>query len=373
MSSMKQPQIIESSPSIQSSGTRNSKNPLPFSRHIGTRYLKDLLRRVGTSLCAGVDARRVWSQEASRGPAHQREIFATICARINEGDSLAEAIDATGSYFPSLVREMVRFGESAGRLDQVLLRLADHYEHTLQLRRSFLMGIAWPAIQLCVAVLVIGLLIWIFGWISARGDGTPIDPLGLGLVGTSGLIIYFLLIGTLVSGVAMAWFAMRQGWFGSLPSEIAVRIPIIGHCWKTAALSRLTWTLSLALESGLDARRSLSLALASTQLPYYQDIAGDADEVVLRGGEFHEALRCRDRLPDEFLDSLAAAEHAGSAAEALEVLSRDYTERSIMANRMLTAAASFAVWGFVASIIIFFIFRLAMFYLGTINEALQGL
>ena len=42
-------------------------------------------------------------------------------------------LDATGNYFPRLVREMVRFGESAGRLDQVLLRLAEHYEHSLEL------------------------------------------------------------------------------------------------------------------------------------------------------------------------------------------------------------------------------------------------
>ncbi len=42
-----------------------------------------------------------------------------------------------------------------------------------------------------------------------------------------------------------------------------------------------------------------------------------------------------------------------------------------MANRMLIGASTFLIWGGVAVMIIFLIFRLFMFYMGILNDALQ--
>lgn len=75
---------------------------------------------------------------------------------------------------------MVDVGEKTGRLDEVFIRLAEHYDHVLDLQRTFLQGIAWPMVQLIAALGVIGLLIWIMGILPEGIDGKPIDILGLG-------------------------------------------------------------------------------------------------------------------------------------------------------------------------------------------------
>ncbi|MFO0902743.1 MAG: type II secretion system F family protein [Pirellulales bacterium] len=338
---------------------------------IGLRPLTQLLRRVGTSYRSGVDARRIWDLEAKSGPRAQRPAFAAVHEHISTGDSLAESLRSCRGVFPPLVVEMVELGEHTGKLDAVLLRLADHYEHMLELRRNFLIGIAWPGVQLGMCVLIVGFLIWIFGWLSERNAGETLDPLGLGLVGNTGLAIYFggvLFIAACFVFVAMAFL---QGWLGSTVNRVIIHLPVVGQCLRLNALARMTWTLSLALESGSDARRALRMSLRSAQLPYYTEVQPHADTVIERGGEFHEALRSTNRFPDDFVLSLASAEHAGAVTESLDVMSRDYSERARMANRILTTAATFAIWIGVAALVVFLIFRLFFFYLGMINDALN--
>ena len=51
-------------------------------------------------------------------------------------------------------------------------------------------GIAWPALQLVIAVGVIALLILALGWVAGM-TGEETDILGFGLVGVRGLVRYF--------------------------------------------------------------------------------------------------------------------------------------------------------------------------------------
>jgi len=268
--------------------------------------------------------------------------------------------------------EMIEVGESTGRLDDVLQRLHLHYEHLRDLRRSLIMGLIWPAIQLGMAICVVGLLIWVVGFIASSSGSEPTDILGLGLVGNTGLAIYVSIVTAVAACVGFVILALRQGWLGAGPIKLCLKIPVLGGCMWTSALARFCWTLALTLESGLDARRSLRMALRSTQLPHVIDAVDKADEVILQGGEFHEACRAVGGFSDDFLTSLASAEQAQAISESLHHMSNTYREQAQTANKVLTMFASFAIWGAVAALIIMLIFRLFMFYLGVLNEALDG-
>ena len=76
-------------------------------------------------------------------------------------------------------------------------------------------------------------------------------------------------------------------------------------------------------------------------------------------------------FPSEFIDALQVAEDSGQMVESMDRLSRRYQEESEMAMQTLTKIAGFAVWALVAGLITLMIFRLAGFYLNTINNALR--
>ena len=106
---------------------------------------------------------------------------------------------------------MVEVGERTGRLDEVFLRLSDHYENLLKVRRGFLAGIAWPVIELTIALIVIGAAIGIYGWLGLKNwNGEPMTVLGL--YGTRGVLIYIGILFCIGGIIAAPIMAVRQGW-----------------------------------------------------------------------------------------------------------------------------------------------------------------
>ena len=75
---------------------------------IPTKSLAALCRRLALSTNAGIDARQVWVREASSAHGESRRHLATISDHVARGDSLSDALAATGRYYPELFRELVQ-------------------------------------------------------------------------------------------------------------------------------------------------------------------------------------------------------------------------------------------------------------------------
>ena len=341
-----------------------------LSPRISTRQLANLCSRLSTSLEAGLDLRKIWGQEAERARSFTaRDRFGTVSQAINRGDSLAEALDSTGDYFPVLFRELARVGEKTGHLGEAFGHLGAHYQNQLALRRLFLTSIAWPMMQLVAAVVVIGLLIWILGMIG-KGDT---DILGWGLVGDRGLAIYASGVTLVCLALAGLIFGLRRGLAWTRPLQhLVMRVPQLGKALETLAIARLAWALHLTQNAGMDLRPSLKLALESTGNARYIDAIPAVDRVIARGDTIEEAFRASGVFPGEFLDAVHVGEQSGRLVESLAVLSRQYHERADAAMRVLTMAAGFAVWMLIAAVIILVIFRVFSYYVGAINDAARG-
>lgn len=329
------------------------------------RYLAQLFRRLGVSLRAGVDIVRTLETEASRGgPAHQRA-FAAICDRVKAGDPLWQAMESVENYFPPLVIQMVRVGEETGRLDAVLLRLADQYDHRFAVRREFLSALVWPMTELGIAIGVIGLLILITGWLGTT------DIVGFGLTGSLGLAIYLAIVAAIAATIVLFLYSFRAGWWGSGPVRLAMQLPLVGQAIRTDALARFTWTLSAALDVGMDVRFAMRLALTNTLNPVFLQVIEESDRLIVAGNEIHATLNAVKVFPREMVDMVEAAEIAGTLSESLAHLARQYEEQARFATQVLARLVAFLVWLLVAVFIIALIFRLARVYFGAINEALE--
>ncbi len=319
--------------------------------HISTRQASQMCHRLGTALRAGVDMRAALARESGLGsPAFGRQM-GRVADHVARGATLAEALRERGTYFPPLLCELVDVGETTGNLDAVLLHLAEHYQHLLRMRRAFLLGILWPAVQLVLALGAIGLLILLLG---ALGTSSAV----FGLAGVSGLAIYGLVVFGVFALVVLIVCGLLRGWFGPWPNALLMRTPVVGTTLQTMALARLSWTLSLTLNAGIDAHRAVRMALASTQSRYYTQHIDAADAVIARRGQFHEALRATGAFREEFLTAVENAEISGTETESLAHLSRDYQQRAEAATMALSVAASVAIWILIGALLVFMIFYL---------------
>jgi type II secretory pathway component PulF len=344
-----------------------------FSARIGLRELAQLCRRLSTGLEAGVDVRRVWSREREGYvSATLRRHFDQMVEAINRGESISDALAETGSYFPQLFLELVNVGEQTGKLAEVLKRLADHYDHQIRLRQMFMAAIAWPMLQLTAAVGIIGLLIYVMGFLPKMENGKPFDILGWGLIGGEGLMIYLMIVGGIVAGIALVIRAIRRGLIWTRPIQrLLIKLPGLGAPIETLALAQFSWTMYVTLEAGMDLLKALPLCLRSTGNAHYTDRITDIVQDIRSGSEITHALADTKAFPRTFLDSMHVGEESGKLPETLAILSEQYQDQAKRAMTAMTVIGGFLIWGLVAMIIIAMIFRLASFYLGTINSALQ--
>lgn len=341
-----------------------------FSARVGKRQLAALCRRLATSLEAGLDIRKIMAREADgRGSPALRRRLAEVDRQVSRGVSLKEAVAETGDYFPPLFREMLAVGEATGKQAEIFRHLADHYDHQLAVRRVFLIALAWPALQLTFTIGIIGVLIWALGAIASYTNSKPTDVLGFGLHGTRGLAKYFAFLGTLAGLGLLIWQAIRQGWlWGRVIERILLRVPLLGGALRTLALERLAWSLHLTLDTAMETRQAIDLALRSTQNGVFRDASPDITREVASGRTLTEAFERTHVFPDDFLEALEIGERAGRIPESLGHLAQQYQDKGRLAIRALSALGWVFTFMAIAGIIIALIFKLAFFYVGTINE-----
>ena len=337
---------------------------------ISSRSLINLCHRVGTSVRSGVDARKVWELEERHATGALKSALENVRRHVAAGSTVAEGMRASNGYFPPMFVQMVAVGEQTGKLDEVLQRLGQHYEHLASMHKMFWFGIAWPMIELTGAVLVIGFVIYITGIIAATMGNEAPDLFGVGLTGTSGAITWFILCGLIAAAIALLVRALSRGWLGPGPVLAAMLIPVLGKCLESLALSRLTWALALGLDSGMDAKKSVELAIRSAQNPYYESSLPRVAAGIRANREFHESFADGGVFPQDFLQQLEAAEIAGATTEALLRLAKEYEDRARTAMTVLTGIATVAVFVLVFGVIIVAIFLLFMHaYLKPIQDA----
>jgi len=344
-----------------------------FSR-ISTRQLAELCHRLSTSLAAGVDIRKVWKNEADR--AHgmlARKHFRAVSDAINDGADMREALSHTEEYFPELFHEVAQVGHQTGHLDEAFGQLAENYDFQLKLRRSFLASIAWPMIELGMAIVIIGVFIWGLGIVEEM-TGTRNDFLGFGLVGTSGLIKYICFL-ALVAGAAFGvWWAFQRGLAWVKPIQrVVIRLPGLGKAVESLALGRLSWTLHLTMNSGMDIRRAVAIALRTSRNARYTDQMRSIDSWIQQGSSLYEAFNQSMVFPRSFMDVLHVGEETGMLVESMKTLADQYREKAEAAMKVLAVIGFFVTFGLVAAILIILILKIAMAaYIGPLYDALEG-
>jgi type II secretory pathway component PulF len=129
--------------------------------------------------------------------------------------------------------------------------------------------------------------------------------------------------------------------------------------------------MHLTLNVALDFRRLVPLVLRTTGNDHYIRHTNQIVRDIEAGQPLHAAFAATGAFPVGFLDALAVAEESGELVNSMDRLSRRYEEEAESAVRTLATIFGFLVALLVMAFIATMIFRLAGFYIGTINEALE--
>jgi type IV pilus assembly protein PilC len=328
-------------------------------------------RSLSTMLHSGVNILKAF--QVAGGKSHYpklKRVSGEIVDDLRKGAEVSAALKEQGRVFPDLMIELVSVADQTGSLPEVLKGLADHYENLIRLRRSFIGAITLPIIQLLAAIFIIAGLIWLLGMIASSSGGQPLDVLGFGLTGTAGAITWLGgCFGTAVAGI-VAYFILVNGLKGrAFVHSALLRIPVIGGCLQSFALARFSWAFALTQQAGMSIHPSIESSLKATGNGAYVAVIPQVNAMISAGEELSFALKETGLFPREYLELVRVGETSGTVPETLERLSPQLEDQAKRSLSLLTSTLAWVIWGMVAMLIVFLIFRIALMYIGMLNEA----
>ena len=95
------------------------------------------------------------------------------------------------------------------------------------------------------------------------------------------------------------------------------------------SLARLAWSLHVTLNTAMDLRRIVPLALRATGNDHYMQHTSQILADVARGQPLLVAFAHSGAFPGEFLDSLAVAEESGQTVESMDRWSKVVKEAGL--------------------------------------------
>jgi type IV pilus assembly protein PilC len=332
-------------------------------------------RSLGTMLESGVPLLKALSVIGKQQRSEKaRRILENVHDELRKGSDIATALREHGTYFPELLVDMVNVAEQTGSLPEVLAGLASHYENLERVKRMFLGAIAWPVIQLVAAVFIIAGMILVLGWVSQSQPGEGgFDPLGFGLKGEMGALLWLTYCFGSAFAMGVIYFLLVRGFRqASFVHGLLLQIPIVGHCMRSFSIARFSWAYALTQQAGMDIKPSLEASFKATGNGAFAAASPQVVAMVMAGEEFVDAVAATGLFPRQFIEMVRVGESSGTVPETLQRLSPQFEDEARRSLAALTMLLGGLVWAMVAGMIIFLIFRLAMFYVNRINNAANG-
>ena len=302
-----------------------------------------MARQMATLVGAGLPIDEALSALADGSEGRVRTQVMGLRARVLEGASLAEGMADFPRTFPPMFRASVAAGEQAGRLPEVLRRLADHAEQRDALRRRLIAALAYPLLLSSVAIaVVVALLVWVVPQVIdvfQRFDGElPLATRAL-LAISDGLqrwglpLLLIAAAGGLLVALALRQPTVRERWQAFL-----LRLPLLGRLLRVADSARFVRTLALLGASAVPLLEALKMASEVVlRLPIRRSLDAVAARV-REGMSLAEALERSGQFPSLVLRLVASGERAGRLNDMLDEAA-DQQERELDARLGIAAAA----------------------------------
>lgn len=275
----------------------------------------------------------------------EHELFKAVLesakGRVREGLALSKALAPYPHIFPPFDIAMIEAGESMGRMDQSLGRIAHHRKAQEVLISKIRMALAYPIL---VVTLAIAALIFMMTYVIPKFSRFFLD-LGQELPLPTKLLIEasFWLQSAwpyMVIGLAVLALYFRQ----ALKSEkqkghwhkVFLRIPKFGNLILMSQLARLCRTLELLIKSGISLLRALRIALPVLTNEEVKKEFESCYHGVEHGGALSEALRKSKLTPLFVVHLIKIGEESGKLDESFGDIADWYEQEVDESIKMMT-------------------------------------
>jgi type IV pilus assembly protein PilC len=277
-------------------------------------------RQLATMIDSGLSVVR--SLAVLAGQVENKElsrVLSEVRLDVERGSSLSAAVAKHPKIFSELFVTMVQAGEAGGSLDKVLLDLATTMEKQAALMRSIRGAMTYPAVVMCVMVVIfLALLIFIvpifknlFASLHASLPTPTLIIIHISniILSWRAIIVVIVLIGAVVA--FKQWIATENGrakW-----DRFKLRPPIFGQLMHKTAIARFSGTLASLVSSGVPILESLDIVSETAGNVAVGSVLQEAKQGVREGRPLADVLKeHEDMIPSLVVQMIEVGEQTGA-------------------------------------------------------------
>lgn len=281
-------------------------------------------RQLSTMISAGLPISRALEVLSNQSANKKfKKVITEILKSVEGGASLSASFSMHPKVFSNTYVSLVRAGESSGKLDIILKKLADNMEAERELNSKFKSAMIYPTIIFIAMVgVVIILMIFVIPKLTEMYEGMQIELPAITkmLIATSEFTvkyIYFILILVLGGVVGIRSF-LTSDKGKNLISEVIVKVPIFGKITLMKDYASFSRTLSLLIGAAVpivEALNIVSVTMSSMQL---RRSIKEAAKQVEKGNALSSYFKSNSTFPNLLGQMAGVGEETGKMDEVLE-------------------------------------------------------
>lgn len=244
---------------------------------------------------------------------------------VRQGSSLAGAMSELDGIFSPLYINLVRLGESSGKLPEVFSRLSEDIKFQTELKRKVAQALVYPSIILGICMLSI---VFIFNYIVPQMSSLfeSIDDIPfytkLLLSMSDWMIRYqWVVLFIIILAAAGLTASMRSPTGLKRLDNFLVQLPGMRRVVILVERIRFNTAIAMMLDSGVLIDRCLEMAVGSVRNGNIAQALGVAKERVKKGESLSDALRSSPIYPDFLISLIEIGEESGQLAPVFSEIS----------------------------------------------------
>lgn len=264
--------------------------------------------------------------------ANLRLVLSDLKSKVNEGASLAKALQDHPKVFNSVYVNMVEAGEASGTLEIVLLRLADFTESQVKLKNKIKGAMTYPVIMGVFGFVMMN-VIFIFVipkiakiFISMKKELPFITQVCIWI--SNFLVSYWWLVIVMILAAiygTLKYISTKKG--QSRWHALQLRLPILGILVKMINVSRFTSTLGTLMNSGVPILTALSIVKNLIPNVHMKDAVEKARQSVSEGASLAQPLIQSGFFPPLVTHMIKLGERSGELEPMLKIISENYEDQ----------------------------------------------
>lgn len=343
------------------SGKTNQSGILNIFNSVSFQDISNYTRQLSLMLNAGltlIDSIEVLKKQAKK--IALLNLINDLNKEIRAGKSYSQALEKYPQHFPHLYIALVKAGEASGKLDMIMLKIADNMDNQKAFASKVKSALVYPTLIVVAGLALIFVLItFVLPGLTEVYKNFEVD-----LPASTEFIIWlsdflakywYYVLAIIFFLVYLAKKAIQSKRGQRIKDQLFLKIPVLNELIKMSNLVDATRTFSILITSGVSILESLAITSEATSNIIFQEALREVYRQVEKGISLGDALANVKVFPVTLVQMAMVGEQTGKLDDTFNKISTYYqleTESALKTFTALIEPSILAVLGVIVGFLV---------------------